>query len=81
MGRLEFLSGYSIGHIMKKLITTGKYENRIIHSYYRLWTLFYLHQEFIQGLRFGLDMRSVPTPIYNMFEWFNSLKLINEIIQ
>ena len=78
MNRLEYLSGFSIGHILSKVLREKEEGSIVIEDYLhtnynRLWQLFHQDVEFIKGLKIGLKIENLPVLTDNIVDWFNIL--------
>lgn len=78
MKRLEYLSGFSIGHILSKILKETEeefiaIEDYLHKNYNQLWSIFYLDEEFVKGLRLGLKIKDLPVLTDDIVEWFNRL--------
>lgn len=78
MKRLEYLSGFSIGHVIDKILIESDEDLisivRNLHmNYSQLWEMFHEDEVFFEGLKKGLQVPNLPELTEILIAWFNEL--------
>ncbi len=85
MNSLQFLSGFTIGHIIKKSLDDTRsnmddVREYLIDYYGHLWDLFHDNDEFINGFEISMGSYNFPALKGNIGSWFSSLVYSEYII-